>query len=213
MNENPMNKKLFLQSLNSLESAFGEKVSEDRAKIYWDILRGYSDMEMKKAVIGSIRELKFFPKISEIIEMIEGSSSDEPELAYLEFRKKLDDEGSYMSVSFPKYPAISATIEALGGWIRISDTLMEDEKWLKIEFKKLYPIMKRRGSYPEELTGRFELENSNKGYTEKSMLDTHGRLLDGSKVKGKKLLEGRSARIGIIDLKNKIKKLKEELNK
>ena len=56
-----MNKKLFLQSLNSLESAFGEKLSEDRAKIYWDILKGYSDLEIKK-IIDWVVEDKFWAK-------------------------------------------------------------------------------------------------------------------------------------------------------
>lgn len=183
-----MNKKLFLKSLNSLESAFGEELSEDRAKIYWDMLKNYSDKDIKQATVRCIKELKYFPKISEIIEAIEGSPADEAELAYLEFKRILDNEGSYMSVSFPKYPAVSEVIEALGGWIRISDTLIDDEKWLKIEFKKLYPIMKRRGDYPKELIGRFELENANKGYNEKTMLEIYGRQLDGKKV-DRKLIE------------------------
>ena len=187
-----MNKDTFLKSISMLESALSpnNKITKGTITIYWERLKRYNDEEFKKVVIRCVDDLNYFPKIAELKDMLSGSKGDEAELAYLEFRKKLDDEGSYMSVSFPKYPAISATIEALGGWIRISDTLMDDEKWLKIEFKKLYPIMKRQGSYPEELTGRFELENSNKGYTEKSMLDTHGRLLDGTKVERKKLNKG-----------------------
>ena len=184
-----MNKKLFLQSLNSLESAFGEKVSEDRAKIYWDILKVYSDLNIKKAVIKSIRELKFFPKISEIIEMIEGRTEDEAEFAWLNFIDKLKSKGSYLSVTFPKYPAIGAVIEAMGGWIKISDMTISEEKWVKKEFIKLYPIMKRRGNYPDKLMGRFELENSQKGYSEEYMIERYGRYLNGAKVKGEKLLK------------------------
>ena len=107
-----MKKAIFLQSLNALESAFGEKASEDRAKIYWDILRGYSDIEIKKAVIGSIRRLRFFPKISEIIEMIEGNIEDEAEIAWLILKEKIEKYDGYMSISFPENPVIGSVVEA-----------------------------------------------------------------------------------------------------
>jgi len=184
-----MNKKLFLQSLNSLESAFGEKLSEDRVKIYWDILKDHSDLEIKKAVIRSIRELKFFPKISEIIEMIEGNIEDEAEIAWLILKEKMESHDGYVSVSFPKNPAIGSVVEALGGWIRICDTPIEEEKWVKKEFIKMYPIMKRRDNHPKQLLGIIELENNQKGYSEEYMIEKYGRYLDGTKIKRKKLLK------------------------
>ena len=190
-----MDKKLFLKSLNSLESAFGEKLSEDRTKIYWDMLRGYSDIEIKKAVVKSIRELKFFPKISEIIEMIEGKIEDEAEIAWLLLKEKIERYGGYMSVSFSENPVIGSVIEALGGWIKISDTKIEEEKWVKKEFIKLYPIMKKKSSHPKQLSGIFEIENNQKGYSEEYMLERYGRYLNGLKAKDKKLLKEKSKAI------------------
>jgi len=184
-----MDKKLFLQSLNSLESAFDEKISEDRAKIYWDILRGYSDLNIKKAIIRSIRELKFFPKISEIIETIEGNIKDEAEIAWLILKGKIERYDGYMSVSFPENPVIGSVIEALGGWIEICDTTITEEKWVKKEFIKLYPIMKKKNNHPEQLPGIFEIENNQKGYSEEYMIERYGRYLNGTKVKEKKLLK------------------------
>jgi len=184
-----MDKKLFLKSLNSLESAFGEKLNEDRAKIYWDILKGYSDIGIKKAVVRSIRELKFFPKISEIIEMIEGKIEDEAEIAWLVLKRKIESYGGYRSVSFPNNPAIGSVVEALGGWIGICDVTVAEEKWVKKEFIKLYPIMKKKNNHPGQLPGIFEIENNQKGYSEEYMLERYGRYLDGAKVKGKKLLK------------------------
>jgi len=183
-----LNKKTFSGMIEILEASYKEKVSKETSKIYWDVLKDYDDKVIKDVTIKCIKELKYFPKISEIINAIEGNSEDEAELAYLEFKKKLDNEGSYLSVEFIKYPAIGATIEAMGGWIRVSDTLLDDEKWLRINFIRLYNIMKKRGEYPDELPGRFEIENSNKGYTEKTMLEKYGRRLDGSKL-DRKLIE------------------------
>lgn len=171
-----------------LEASYQEKMSKGASKIYWDMLKNYDNKIIKESIIKCIRELKYFPKISEIIKTIEGNPADEAELAWLEFREKLDDQGSYISVSFSKYPAIGAVIEALGGWIRVSDTKIDDEKWVKKEFILLYNIMKRRGNYPDKLIGRYELDNSNR-YTEKVMLEKYGRQLDGNKV-DRKLLRG-----------------------
>ena len=184
-----MDKNLFLKSLNSLESAFGEKISEDRAKIYWDMLKGYSDIEIKKAVVGSIRVLKFFPKISEIIEMIEGNIEDETEIAWLILKEKIERYDGYISVSFPENPVIGSVVEALGGWIKICDTPVKEEKWVKKEFIKLYSIMKKKNNHPKQLSGIFEIENNQKGYSEEYMLERYGRYLNGAKVKGEKLLK------------------------
>jgi hypothetical protein len=171
-----------------LEASYKEKLSKGTSKIYWDILKDYNDEIIKKATIRCIKELKYFPKISEIIKAIEGTSEDEAELAWIAFIEKLERIGSHQTVTFPKYPAIGAVIEAMGGWIRISDMKIDEEKWVKKEFIKLYPIMKRRGDYPDELMGRFELENSNK-YTENIMLEKYDRQLNGRKIDRKKIEE------------------------
>jgi hypothetical protein len=203
-----MEKEIFLKSLNSLESSFGEKISGDRAKIYWDILKGYSDIDIKKAVVKSVRELKFFPKVSEIIEAIEGSQEDEAEVAWLSLLKKMENRGHYQSVSFSEYPAIGAVVEALGGWLKICEMKYDEEKWVKEEFIKLYPIMKRRGEYPDKLIGQFELDNGNK-YTEKYMLEKYGRRLDGKKVDRErvKIEGGRYLKIDNGDDELEVKKI------
>lgn len=184
-----MNKNTFLKSMSILELAFKEKMSKGAINIYWSRMKDYSDKEFKEAIIRCVDELKYFPRVANLKDILDGTNADEAELAYLEFRKKLDDEGSYLSVSFLKYPAIGAVVEALGGWIRISDTLEKDENWLRKDFIRLYNIMRKRGDYPKKLIGRFEIDNSNKGYNEKTMLGIYGKQLDGKKV-DRRLLKG-----------------------
>lgn len=183
-----MQRETFLKSINILESAFGEKIDKKRIEIYGERLKNYSDEDMKRAVGRCIDELKFFPKLAEIIEAIEGNTEDEAELAWISLLEKIENEGHYQSVSFPNYPAIGAIIEAFGGWLKICDMKYEEEKWVKKEFIKLYPIIKRRNEYPDKLAGQFELDNGNK-YTEKYMLERYGRQLDGKKI-DKKEIEG-----------------------
>ena len=176
-----MNKKTFSDVIEILEAGFSVKLNKDTSKIYWDILNKYDDNVIKKVTVKCVKELKFFPKISEIIEAIEGNNTDETELAWISLLDKIERIGHYQSVSFPEYPAIGAVVEAMGGWLSICETTFEEEKWVKKEFVKLYPILKRRGEYPNKLIGQFELDNGNR-YTEQAMLDKYGRHLDGTKA-------------------------------
>jgi hypothetical protein len=166
-----------------LEASYKEKLSKGTSKIYWDVLKNYDDKIIKEVTIKCIKELKYFPKISEIIEAIEGNQKDEYELAWICLKEKIEKEGYYHSVSFPKYPAIGAVIEDMaGGWCEFIESLTEnEEKWIKINFLRIYPIMKRRGIYPDRLMGRFELDNLKKGYSEEHLLKRYGMHIDGSR--------------------------------
>ena len=175
-----------------LEAGYGNKLSKEPSKIYWDMLNKYDDKIVKETTIRCIRELKYFPKISEIIEMIEGTLEDEVELAWGYLIETIEREGLHHSVSFPKYPAVGATIEQMaGGWCEFIELFDNDkEKWIKKDFLRIYPIMKRRGIFHNRLAGRFELDNLNKGYTKETMI-RYGIALDGKKI-DRKLIENKT---------------------
>ena len=181
-----MNRETFSQMVRVLESGYGVKLKQDTKKVYWDFLKNYKDDDIKEATVTCVRESEFLPKISDIVKAIEDTSVDEVEFAWIALLNKMERIGHYQSVSFPDYPAIGAVVLALGGWISICETTFDEEKWVKKEFVKLYPIMKRRGEYPDKLIGQFELDNGNK-YTEKFMLEEYGRKLDGTKIDRKLL--------------------------
>lgn len=186
-----------------LETEYGKQTNQKR-ELWGQKFKRYTDKQLIEAVGEFIDKGKYFPRISDIKEIIEGSPEEEAILAWEYFKEKLEDEGSYMSVSFPKYPAIADVIETLGGWVRIGETDLEEEKWLKIEFIKYYKIMKKRGEYIKELPGIFEIENSNKGYTEKVMLEKYGRKLDGRKI-DRELIEEIKVHKQFIDKKEPMK--------
>lgn len=185
-----MDKDTFLKSMSILESALSpnNKITKGTITIYWGRLRKYGNEEFKKAVIRCLDDLNYFPKIAELKNMLEGSPADEAELAWIYLIDKIDEVGHYQSVSFPEYPAIGEIVEKWGGWSRICDMTFKDETFRKIEFIKLYPIIKKRGDHPRELAGQFEIDNNNKGYNEGTMLGIYGRQLNGKKV-DRKLLE------------------------
>jgi len=192
-----MKRDTFTQVIKSLEVSFGKKMTKEEIEIYWEILKGYEDKEIKNATIKCIKELTFFPRIADIIRPIGGDTKEESELAWLYLKEKIEDDGYYSSVSFPKYPAVGAVVEALGGWLRITDMKENEETWIKKEFIVLYPILKKNGEYPKELAGFLEIENNNKGYSKKSMLESYSRDIDGKRVDRELLEDPKVIRLGI----------------
>jgi len=182
-----MKKETIRDCFELLESDYGKQTNQKK-ELWGKTFKKYTDKQLIDAVGEFLRRGKFFPRVSDIIELIEGTSEDEAELAWINLIEKIRRKGYYHSVSFHKYPAIGAVVEAMGGWIEISDMKISEKKWVKKEFIKLYPIMKRRGNYPLELVGQFELDNSNKGYTKEIMSKRYSRRLDGSKI-DRKLIE------------------------
>ena len=64
----PADKKQFLILLAWMAEAFKEEMGKERAKIYFDFLKGYPIEKLKDTFKWAIQELKFFPKISELID-------------------------------------------------------------------------------------------------------------------------------------------------
>jgi len=176
----------FSKGMKMLEEYYNTKLTDANINIYWLRLKGYDDKIFEGIIMKCIDTLRFFPKISDIKDIIEGSSEDEAELAWICLLGKIERIGHYQSVSFPEYPAIASVVEALGGWLDVCEIKYDEEKWVKKEFMKLYPIMKKRDDYPDKLMGQFEIDNGNK-YTEKFMLEGLGRKLDGKKVEREKI--------------------------
>ena len=174
------------QTFNLLEAEYGEQ-NEIKKEVWVKVLKGYPAQKIMDACIVCIRTKRFFPRVSEMIEIIEGNIESEAELAWLTLKEKMERYGYYKSVSFPENIVIGAVVEAMGGWMKLFDIKEDEEKWVKKEFMKLYPILKKRGKYPDRLIGRFELDNKQKGYTEETMLKEYGMHLDGSKVEMKKI--------------------------
>ena len=174
------------QTFNLLEAEYGEQ-NEFKKEVWVKVLKEYPAQKIMNACIECIRTKKFFPRVSEMIELIEGNIESESELAWLLLKEKMDKEGYYKSVSFPENPAIGAVVEAMGGWMPMFDIKVDEEKWVKREFLKMYPILKKRGIYPDRLIGKFEADNIKLGYSEEYLLERYGMHLDGSKDKKKKI--------------------------
>jgi len=159
------------ECFNLLDAEYGDKLTEQqrifKKELFREMIGCYDNRKIKEMVIRLIRTRIYngFPRIAEMVEIIEGKKEEETELAWIYLMEKIEQEGYYKSVSFPEYPATGGVIKAMGGWLRFLDSMTDDqEKWIKKEFIKMYPIVKERGEYPKYLPGYFEITNEGKGY-------------------------------------------------
>lgn len=183
------------ESFAILDAEYGDKLTEQKRifkkELFKKIIGEYPAERIMGMVIEMIRTRKYsnFPKIAEMIEIIDGDKEEESELAWLNLLEVMDKEGYYQSVRFPKYPAITGVIEAFGGWLKFFEDMTDKEaKWIKKEFIKIYPIIKKKGNYPKYLPGYFEVTNTAKGYDNQAMIERLGITIDGKKAKRKKLI-------------------------
>lgn len=196
--------KILKECFAILDAEYGDKLTDQtrifKKELFKKIIGGYPAEKIQEMSIKIIRTRKYnsFPKIAEMIEIIEGDKEKEAELAWLYLLRKMDEEGYYQSVRFPKYPAVAGVVEAFGGWPKLyEDMTAKEEKWIKKEFIKVYPIIKEGGNYPKYLPGFFELSNIAKGYDNKKMIEHLGITIDGRKAKRKKLI----AQKGVISMR------------
>ncbi len=157
----------FKNFMTLLGELFGKEISDTLKNAYWMILQPYSDGQCKKAFEVALTTCKFFPKPSEILELINGNQGEQATLAWLRVHEAVKSVGPYESIDFSDDRAINSAIEAMGGWVHLCQASLDEWKWKRIEFEKLYPTMAQRknGGHPASLPGIIEIDNTGRGFT------------------------------------------------
>lgn len=158
--------KLFLVNMATLSEVFDKQLSDTLLEVYWRILEPFDDSECMTIFKRIVIELKFFPKPAEFIEMLQGKKEHSATNAWLDVLGTVRRIGCYRSVRFAD-PIIHSVIQAMGGWPRLADMRVDDEKWKQKEFERLYQVLAenpRNGKHPEYLPGEHEIRNAAMGY-------------------------------------------------
>ena len=101
------------------------------------------------------RTLRWFPKPSELLELIQGNPNQRAERAWEMVCHAIDRYGAYESVQFTD-PAISRAINRIGGWVSVC---YRTEKWVRKEFLESYKLVDAPGTAPARLKGLHERKN------------------------------------------------------
>ncbi len=158
------NEALITERLLGTAEYFGKEISKAVIALYLEALQPYSDDEIVGACTTAIRTLKFFPRVSDFVNIIEGDPESRAAVAWATLIKAMEDHGHYHTVAF-KDGAIMSAVNAMGGWMRICEYTYDDLNYRQKEFDRLYRQFSRPGQvHPKSLMGWFEADNRSKGY-------------------------------------------------
>jgi Domain of unknown function (DUF6475) len=131
--------------MNPLYLAFEKKPDDVLTAMYFAALRRFEFDAVRRAVDQAISRLKFFPKVAELIVLIEGDPEVRSHEAWERVLQTIRHVGYASRVDFQD-PAIHAAVQAMGGWrtFWFLDRLPSDELGFKaLEFRKLYTAYRR----------------------------------------------------------------------
>ena len=117
---------------------YGKKdISEMTIQLYFQVFADIDFQIFKVAMTRIIKTKTFFPKISEISEILNGNETDAKSIAWefvishLENATKMTD-----NVNAPK--GVHSTIKRMGGWMRAGQWRLDELAFIKKDFFELF---------------------------------------------------------------------------
>lgn len=119
----------FSELMVGLAETYAEAISDARMEIYFAALADLSLEALRAAATIHVRTQKFFPRPSELREVVDGTTADRAELAWAAVvrlvrrygRPGIDGQG--MAPEFPDEVTRRAAMELYGGWKALCERL------------------------------------------------------------------------------------------
>lgn len=152
----------FLKLFSGICEVYGKEITTQLTDIYFNSFEKFSIERVKEAFNRHTLSSKFFPKPSELIDLLEGNKEEKAIEAWTVLRDTIRHHGGDRSVLFTD-PKISWIVESYGGWIRVCDMETIDLDFMRLGFIKAY--INARDDLPQrKFIGRFEWDNDKNGY-------------------------------------------------
>ncbi len=129
--------------------AFDKKISPALGRVYWEGLKGYESEAVEIALSRAMSELKFFPRLAELIEFIEGSPRARAELSWAGVLELIRKYGAMKSQVAAVDGATAWAVERMGG---IGTLARMNVDSLRFENKRYFAFFEhalRRGLHQE----------------------------------------------------------------
>lgn len=200
------NYKKFLEVMSLLSGYYNQDKPQPVIKLYWDMLKDLSIEEFIRKAIEYMKINKFFPMISDFLEVPD--KQDKSILAWQKVLYAFKMAGCWNSVQFDDL-VIHSAIEMLGGWRRFNEMTIEERKWAEKDFYKYYNALQNQNEHPKYLVGYSEKELSDSEYFDR----IKPPILIGSAPKRKLFPETKIGSQTPKELIEMPKEFKEKLNK
>lgn len=150
-------RKEFAELIAGVYAYHRTQVSPAVIGMYWRGCQRWSLEQVRKAIDELTMDAeagKFVPKIGDLTRVLEGTRTDRAQLAWGRLLEAAASVGAYTDVAFDD-PAIHATVEDLGGWVKVCRSETKDLGYLQHRFCESYRAYVGRGQfgYPAVLGG------------------------------------------------------------
>ena len=164
-----MTKTEFAELFTLLCTTYNKEATKTLMSAYYMVLSELSKEQFQDAIKKMLATRKYtnLPMPADILEAVYGNPDDEALIALKELEDAMGIFGAYKSVIF-KNKLIMACVEGMGGWQRICQMPLDEWKFQKQEFLKLYKAYMKSGKAPlvDYLVGIAEQKNRFEGYLE-----------------------------------------------
>ena len=160
----------FKELMTGIGELYSKEITKPLLRIYFTAFSKLTIEQVNDAVAGHITDTStagtFFPKPADIIRQITGtdkqrseSTSNKAELAWASIEGQVSSIGSYQSPKIDDRQAMAA-LKAMGGWIQLCASTVEQLTWKKKEFVDIYKTFEQTPveMLPNNMPGRIELE-------------------------------------------------------
>jgi len=160
----------FAELWTKLGIRYSKNLSLHLIETYWQDLIEFDLQVIKDAIRAHARNPdrgQYFPQVADITRYILGNPETCALNAWSKVRKAIQDIGSYASLVFDD-EIIHATIDDMGGWIRLCQSNIKEIPFLAREFQQRYTqyLLRRPTHYPQQLKGISNWQNEQQGLLE-----------------------------------------------
>lgn len=125
-------------------------VSAFTLDVWWQACQPFDMGQVKSALTAHAMDPeagKFPPMPGDLVRKLQGTHTERAMLAWGKVHDAMSSVGAYRSVVFDD-PAIHATIEDLGGWVKVVRTELKDMGYLQHTFCEICKTYTARGHFP-----------------------------------------------------------------
>jgi hypothetical protein len=159
----------FAQAMAGAAEVLGGEMTKPKLALYFKALEHLPIERVEQGLMRAVRELRFFPKPVEILDLAGDSVVNLSDLALIESSKAIEalsKVGTYSSVTFDDPVTMAVVDKGFGGWPEFSQAVRDEgAKWVGKDFCRFYETFARRGLQVHgHLPGISERDNVLQGY-------------------------------------------------
>ncbi len=165
----PTDMNAFTQLMMGLGVLYSKSIHAILIEFYWHAFVRYEYSAVKEAFQAHINHPdtgQYFPKPADIIRYLDGSTQSRALLAWTKVVQAIRNPGTNITVVFDDF-LIHSVLQDMGGWLTLGLVKETELPYRAKEFNQRYGayVLHPPTGYPKQLTGFFEHQNTQRGYT------------------------------------------------